>query len=101
MSFDARLAEFVVRVQEMIASDYRQHYPNLGIPQVGVSTGGRRYAHLFTSGRQTMCYCFVDRTNGDVLKAESWRKPAKHKRSNIYDADFGMSGVTVHGARYL
>jgi hypothetical protein len=46
-------------------------------------------------------YCFVDNSNGDVLKAASWKKPAPHARSNIFAPDFGLSGVNEYGANYL
>lgn len=59
---------------------------------------GRRFLK-FTVGNRV--YCFVDMTNGDVLKAESWRKPAMHARSNVHDADFGLSGVNEYGGIYL
>jgi hypothetical protein len=45
-------------------------------------------------------YCFIDKTTGDVLKAASWKAPAKGVRSNIFAADFGASGVTKYGAVY-
>ena len=32
------------------------------------------------------CHCFVDTTNGDILKPDSYKKPAPRARGNIYDA---------------
>jgi len=58
----------------------------------------RKYCRL-TDGRSS--FCFIDMTNGDVLKAETWRKPAKHARSNIFADDLGLSGVNQYGAVYL
>jgi hypothetical protein len=46
-------------------------------------------------------HVFVDRTNGDVLKCESWKKPAKHARGNIFAADNGLSKMGPYGAEYL
>lgn len=31
-------------------------------------------------------HCFIDKATGDIYKAESWRKPAKHVRFN-WDRD--------------
>jgi hypothetical protein len=64
----------------------------------------RVWSHGLTYGEQNgsrRIYCFVDKKTGDVLKAETWKKPAKHARSNVFDADRGASGVTSHGGAYL
>lgn len=46
-------------------------------------------------------YCFIDKTNGNVLKAAGWKAPAKHARGNIFDSSNGVDAVTAYGARYL
>lgn len=47
-------------------------------------------------------HTFIDAATGNVLKAASWKAPVKNNpRSNVFDADCGMSGVTQHGAVYL
>ena len=64
---------------------------------------GRKYARIYTvdsRGAKGGVYCFVDRTNGDILKAASWTAPAKHARGNIYAAD-PLAGVGKYGADYL
>jgi hypothetical protein len=71
---------------------------------------GNRYVRIWrvekpTDGGHTYnhrsAYCFVDVLNGDILKAASWRAPAKHARGSIYAADFGISAVGPYGANYL
>lgn len=59
---------------------------------------GRKFVRMERGGS---VFCFVEIATGNVLKAESWAKPALHARSNINDADFGLSGVTEYGAKYL
>lgn len=46
-------------------------------------------------------HCFVDRTNGDVLKAASWKAPAKHARGNIFDKNTGLGSMGEFGPAYL
>ena len=47
-------------------------------------------------------HTFIDATTGNILKAASWKAPVKNNpRGNVFDADFGMAGVTQHGAVYL
>jgi hypothetical protein len=45
-------------------------------------------------------FCFLDRSNGDVLKSASWRAPAKTARGNIHAGPSGY-GLTRYGAAYL
>jgi len=63
---------------------------------------GQRYIRVVkTSHGQRGVYCFVDTTNGDVLKAASWKVPAKHARGNIFDESNGLKSMNWHGAAYL
>jgi len=57
---------------------------------------GRKYYRIVEisgfDGRKQV-FCFVDKTNGDILKSDSWFRPAKGKRGSIFDEkvplDFG------------
>lgn len=45
---------------------------------------------------------FIDMTNGDVLKCDSYKKPAKHPRGNIYSDRSGMEAIDSGAfVRYL
>lgn len=71
-------------------------------PQALSTEAGPRYIRVISSdGRGSRgVYCFIDKSNGDILKAASWKGPAKGARANIFAADFGVSGVTQYGAIY-
>jgi hypothetical protein len=45
-------------------------------------------------------HCFIDRTNGDVLKTASWAAPAKGARGNIADDKNGLGRMGCYGAGY-
>lgn len=99
--FAGRLAKFIDGAQLMINAHWEKNFAPLPPPQL-VTDPGLRYVRVWQEDRTIRsAYCFVDMTNGDVLMAASWKKPAKHARSNINDADFGVSGVGPHGANYL
>ena len=61
-------------------------------------TQGRRYIKVIRGGS---VHCFVDRTNGDVLKAASWKAPAKHSRGNVFDGNIGLGSMNEFGPAYL
>lgn len=64
---------------------------------------GRKYIKIVMTkaGEPRSVHCFIDMTNGNVLKAEGYSKPAKHARGNIYNDDAGLNAVSAYGANYL
>ena len=58
---------------------------------------GRKFAKVVNG---TGVYCFVDRANGDILKAASLKGPAKRARGSIYATD-PLAGVGAYGTLYL
>jgi hypothetical protein len=61
---------------------------------------GPKYARIVCveDGKPSSVFCFVDLANGNILKAASWKTPAKHPRGNIAN---GSADVTPYGAQYL
>lgn len=90
MNIDSTLPEFVARLQALYNEYYKARYSNLSPPIIEV-TYGKRYAKIIereTFGScQKSVYCFVDRSNGDILKAATWKAPAKGKRGSIFNED--------------
>jgi len=101
---DAAISMFAVEVQSLINGHYEGGFPRLTAPTITVEWG-RKYAKLVKNdaGSSRSVYCFVDRTTGDILKAESWAAPAKHARGSVLAAttEGRLSGVNVYGANYL
>ena len=67
-------------------------------------TEGRRYVKVlfrYNSHQSGSVYCFIDKKNGDVLKAASWNAPAKGARGNIFNRDNGTTCCERHGIKYL
>jgi hypothetical protein len=58
---------------------------------------GKRYAKIVRTGS---VHCFVDMSNGDVLKAASWNTPAKGARGNINDEHKGLGRMNEYGTEY-
>lgn len=98
--FDQAIAKLFDIIKEKIVKRYREmHIDNLPIPTLSVEPG-KRYIRVVESQGSTSksVFCFIDKTNGDILKAASWKAPARHKRGNVFDKDNGAAAVTAYGA---
>lgn len=88
---------YVAKVQQLNNERHAKHYPNLPAPQVTIQYG-KRYARIVLNNAPgTGVHSFVDLTTGDILKAASWKTPAKGARGNISDLTKGFS---AYGADY-
>lgn len=100
--FGSALAGFIAVAQEKIDAEHADTV--CANPQLSTETG-RRYVRivrtLYRDPTNRSVFCFVDTTNGNVLKAAGWKAPAKHARGNIYADDNGAGAVNAYGARYL
>lgn len=110
--YATKLDMFVSEVQNMVNANFAEMHPSL-TPDVITYTSGRKYDRIVTEGRNhdgsptnRGVYCFIQKIPtssgkvGDILKADSWERPAKHARGNIFAEDM-MRGVTSYGAVYL
>jgi hypothetical protein len=91
--FNYNFSVFLEGVTKIYTDYMKKEFPNNPIDSIGYKKG-RRYIKVTRGGS---VHCFVDTTNGDVLKAASWRAPAKHARGNIYDNDYGLTNMTPYG----
>lgn len=84
-----------------VSDDYMDRvFPTLEKPQFEASQGGRYIKIISFRSSQRCVHCFVDTTNGDVLKSASWKAPAKGARGNIFDAANGLGRMGPYGAEY-
>lgn len=96
--FGTTLTRWLELVQAMVTQDFVRQFPNYpeDPPILSIDPNGKKYVRIVRKGS---AYCFIDKTNGDILKAASWKAPAKGARGNIYAAD-PLAGVTPYGAVY-
>lgn len=98
-NFDKRLDSFVDGCNKIIVNYFKEsNFVNLTPPKVEITKGGRKYAKLV---RDNSVHCFVNKSNGDILKAASYAAPAKHARGNIFAEDNGLDCMGPFGAAYL
>ena len=98
--FQSHLDSFVAKCQTIIDVHYKDSTMH---PKLEAKHGSKFVKIIANETGQTggRVHCFVDKTNGDVLKAASWQAPAKHARGNIFDNHNGILNMGPYGAAYL
>lgn len=97
--FAETLRKFVEIAQSII--DERWTGKESYKPTLSIDPNGRKYARIVRKDPASRSvFCFVDMTNGDILKSASWNTPAKHARGNIYNNN-PENAITEYGAKYL
>jgi len=88
--------EFITRAQKVVDVSYRKFEPetHMAIPQLTV-TFGIKYARIVQDN--SCAWGFINLENGDLLRAASWKAPAKHARGNIFDEHGGVKRITWTG----
>ena len=57
-----------------------------------IDAGGIRYLRIFYRAAESQfVFAFIDMTNGDVMKPDGWKRPAKKARGNLFDATGGWA----------
>ena len=100
--FDAALGKFIAGCQKLIDDHFeRNHFANTPLLTAEVGSRYIKIVRQELAANGGSVHCFVDKNNGDVLKAASWRAPAKGARSNIFNEFNGVDGMTEYGAKYF
>jgi hypothetical protein len=110
--FETALQVFVETLQKNIDDFTQANHPNLIPDKIELQYGKTmvKVVRQGPSGGRSV-HCFIARTDnttktlgtvkaGDVLKAASWKTPAKHVRGTILSCNFDDYGVGVFGAHY-
>lgn len=100
-NFEKAFAAFLEAAQARANADYAAFQNGcIGNPPKLEPEPGKRYIRVIaTSPGQRHAWAFVDTTNGDVLKPDGWKRPAKGARGNIYDEHHGTGRVRWTGVR--
>ena len=102
-----RLNEYVELVTELNEAYFaRRGWTHKPAPTAKVRMG-KKFAKVVTGDFDQEydgegVHTFINMENGDILKAGSYKAPAKNGvRGNIFASDLGKSCINEHGARYI
>ena len=96
------LLAFQAAAQGVVNDYFAKYFPKNTVPQIGF-TDGPKYTRYFKEDgpNNRSAYCFVEKSTGNILKADGWKRPAKGARGNIHTAQHGAEFINWHGAAYL
>lgn len=95
MITDQQLEQFCVAATAKRNAYYDEHgYTHSNRDQMTFTRGPKFARIVGDSG----VFCFIDLADGSILKADGWKKPAKHSRGNIAN---GAADVGPYGPAYL
>lgn len=98
MITEQEINEFIALCQARIDAHHAESFPTLSVPKLTAMIGPKYIRIVKEEPGSRSVYCFLDRQTGDILKADGWKRPAKHARGNIRN---GAAGTTIYGASYL
>ena len=90
---------FLKDCQQMLEEYYSGKFANLSVPEVDVKEGGKYYKVFKNEGSRGSSYVwfFVDKEEGNIWKAASWKAPAKNfPRGNIL-TDNAKDVIGIYG----
>jgi len=92
-----KITNFVNEEAQLLVNNYytKSYNNKVRTPKLTV-TFGRKYAKILCNEYEV--WGFVSLENGDLLKAESWNKPAAHSRGNVLN---GTAVYDAYGPAYL
>lgn len=102
--FDTAIDRFVELAQEFINAEYKKAYGDAVAPPVlGKSAPGPNFVRLHVTrpgSTAQSAWAFVEISTGLIYKCAGWKKPAKHSRGWIFNAN-PLDGMTMYGPEYL
>lgn len=94
------LNNFVSLQQARLDAHYKERGLSRQVLSLMPGVKNVRVVIAYENGENRSVHCFIDKSNGDILKAAGWSAPAEHARGNIYNAN-PLEGMTLYGAEYI
>jgi hypothetical protein len=102
VDFDAALESYRATAEGILRAHFDRNGYTFATPNIEIAKGGRKFAKLLRTESdpvtgenrgQTFVHSFVNKATGEILKAASFKAPAKHARGNVYSDDHGAHAL--------
>jgi len=100
--FATAFVAFLAGAQKRMTDYYRKNYPTRpSVPVLEIDTAipGKYIRLVKVDGLSRSAFGFVSTLNGDVLKADGWKRPAKGVRGNIFDSNHGLGRASPYSVQ--
>jgi hypothetical protein len=98
---EAAIMKFVAKLQKALETHWKKN-KYVGVPQLSIDKGSKYWRIVKNSEGSRSVYCFVDISNGNILKPAGFKAPeTKNPRGNVFDADNGLSAMNPYGTNYI
>lgn len=103
--FDAAMQRFLDALQKMSDDHIAANYPH-SLRKVFYGEAGPKYVRVISHEGPMdkpitrSAFAFVERSTGNILKPDGWKRPAKGIRGSIFNEN-PLVGVGPYGVRYL
>ena len=98
-----QLDDFVTEIETLVHNHYKNRFPNLELPKIGVDNGRKYWRIWKADGSSKSVFGFVRKDDGAILKAATWKAPqTKTKtavRGYLTDED-RINTCTAYGVVY-
>ena len=91
MNVSTELATALIGLKDVIVADYARFLKEIdgSKDKFGIEfEAGSKYVKIvsISGGGSRSVHCFVEKANGNILRAASWKAPARNfVRGNVYD----------------
>jgi hypothetical protein len=101
VTFENALEAFRATAEGILRAHFARNEFTFAVPHIEIG-GGRKYIKLIRTESdpatgekrgQTFVHSFVEVATGNILKAATFKAPAKHARGNIYSDDHGAHAL--------
>jgi hypothetical protein len=101
--YEEKLKKFVAGVKEIIeAYGRQQNFKSLMNVNIKINEG-KVYDKITSTedgDSANKIYCFINRSNGDILKPATFKVPARGPRGNLFDGSNGLKRMGPYGPAY-
>jgi len=78
-----QLDDFVGEIETLVHNHYKNNFPSLTLPEIGVDNGSKYWRIWTTSGSSKSVFGFVRKDDGAILKAATWKAPQTKTKTAV------------------
>lgn len=102
VTFEDALEAYRATAEGILRAHFARNDYTFAVPHIEIAKGGRKFSKLLRTESdpatgekrgQTFVHSFVNKATGEILKAASYKAPAKHARGNVFADDHGAHAL--------